>query len=191
MGRKLYFTNTWNENQYPDPWISFDSDPDFSNLNRKGMECDACLSRLYHNLIKYYSNGSHDARIYLGEALSCWKAVAALNTPTLEEARALLEENQHDFLPGREPVYGKITKGRQNTIVLYSDTNDEMKLMLDGMKEWSSLHCPAAKIYPARACPNIFSELFGDWNKWEERMRVKKPERIRYVVKEMLGKSWV
>ena len=58
MTRKLYFGQPWDEPGYPDPWISFEDNPEFSLTGAKSKFCQACLYALKKGLPRMVNLGN-------------------------------------------------------------------------------------------------------------------------------------
>ena len=140
MARKLYFAQPWDEPGYPDSWISFEDNPEFSITGAKSKLCQACLHALKRGLL-FYERGRG---IDIGPGQYCWKAVLgieAANSP--EEAQRFLEKHQDDFLPGAAGIHGKIGGGEtpgQQQIMIHCDNIIQAEAYRESMRDWLISH---------------------------------------------------
>ena len=195
MVRKLYFGQPWHEPGYPDSWISFEDNPEFSLTGAKSKICQACLNALKKGLLSYEPRQAID----IGPGAYCWKAVLgieAANSP--EEARRFLEKHQDDFLPGEAEIHGKIGGGEtpgQQQILIHADNIVKAEMYKQSMRDWLRTHHdhPLNSYSTERGCKHPFLELFGPVSSRNrsQRMEPARPEAIPTVLDVYLQDSTI
>lgn len=195
MTRKLYFGQPWDEPGYPDPWISFEDNPEFSLTGAKSKLCQACLYALKKGLLSYETGLGID----IGPGAHCWKAVLGMQAATSpEEARQFLEKHQDDFLPDTAGIHGKIGGGEQlaqQQIIIHCDNIVQAEVYKESMKGWLTAHHdhPLNSYSTERGCKHPFLELFGSVSRKNrsQRMEPTRPEAIPPVLEVYLQDSTI
>ena len=193
MVRKLYFGQPWDEPGYPDSWISFEDNLEFSLTGAKSKFCQACLYALKKGLLSYEPGRGID----IGPGAYCWKAVLGIEgMKSPEEARHFLEKHQDDFLPGEAGIHGKIG-GRemlgQQQILMHADNIVKAEMYKESMKEWLRSHHnnPLNSYSTERGCKHPFLELFGPVSSRSQRMEPTSPQAVRNVLDVYLQDSTI
>ena len=184
MSGKLYFGRPWNEPGYPDPWISFEDNLEFSLTGAKSKFCQACLLALKKGLLSYeWGQG-----ISIGSGVSCWKAVVSIEgLKDTAQAQRLLEEYQDDFLPEESGIHGKVGGGEipgQQQIMMHCDSPLEADAYKEATSEWLRKHHnhPLNSYSAEQGCKHPFLELFGPVSHRKEVMAPKSLEAVRTVL---------
>jgi len=193
MVRKLYFGQPWDEPGYPDSWISFEDNPEFSLTGAKSKFCQACLYALKKGLLSYEPGRGID----IGRGAYCWKAVlgiAGMKSP--EEAKHFLEKHQDDFLPGAAGIHGKVGGGEmlgQQQILMHTDNIVKAEIYKESMKEWLRSHHnnPLNSYSTEQGCKHPFLELFGPVSSRSQMMVATSPQAVRNVLDVYLQDSTI
>ena len=163
MNRKLYFGQPWYEPGYPDPWISFEDNPEFELTGAKSKFCRACLTSLKRGLLSYEGGGG----VNVGPGAYCWKTVIGIEgMQNAERVKDLLIQHQDDFLSGETGIHGKAGGGEvpsQQEIMLHCDSQSQAEAYKDSMRIWlAKHHRDLLNSYSVeQGCKHPFLELFG------------------------------
>ena len=195
MARKLYFSKPWNEPGYPDPWISFEGNPELPLAGAKFKLCQACLRALKKGLLSYETGRGID----IGPGAQCWQTVVGLEgAKSPEWARHFLEKYQDDFLSGVAEIHGKIGGGEmpgQQQMMIHCDNLGEAEAYKESMQIWLTRHHshPLNSYSTERGCKHPFMELFGPLSSRNrsQRMEPMRPEAIPTVVDTYLQDSTI
>ncbi len=181
MTRKFYFGQPWDEPGYPDSWISFEDNPEFSLTGAKSKLCQTCLTALQKGLLSYEPRHS----INVGPGAHCWKAVVSMegmNTP--QEARNFLQMHQDDFLPSKSGMHGKLGGGEtpgQQQILIHCDNIVQAETYKQSMMTWlTSHHSNLLNSHSTeQGCKHPFLELFGSVSSRSQMMIPASPQAVR------------
>ena len=181
MVRKLYFGQPWDEPGYPDSWISFEDNAEFSLTGAKSVACQACLNALQKGLLSYVPRHAID----IGPGAHCWKAVVSIegmNTP--QDAGRFLAKHQDDFLPSKSGMHGKLGGGEtpgQQQILIHCDNIVQAETYKHSMKTWlTSHHSNLLNSYSTeQGCKHPFLELFGSVPSRNQMMIPASPQAVR------------
>ncbi len=193
MPRKLYFGQPWDEPGYPDSWISFEDNPEFSLTGAKSKLCQACLNALQKGLLSYEPRQAID----IGPGAYCWKAVMnieGMNSP--QEAKSFLEVHQDDFLPSKAGMYGKVGGGEipgQQQILIHCDDVVQAETYKQSMKRWLNSHHSNLlnSCSTQQGCKHPFLELFGSVSSRNQMMIPTSPQAVRNVLDVYLQDSTI
>ncbi len=184
MVRKLYFGQPWDEPGYPDSWISFEDDPEFSLTGAKSKFCQACLQALKKGLLSYEPRRAID----IGPGAYCFKAVVSIEAmKSPEEARRFLQKHQDDFLPGAAGMHGKVGGGEtpgQQQILIHCDNIVQAETYKQSMKGWLKNHHsnPLNSYSTEQGCKHPFLELFGPVASRNQMMLPTSSQAVRTVL---------
>lgn len=177
MERQLYFgkRSTGKGGQ----WTSFEDHPRL--LQTKGNiygRCVPCMEELWRQL----DEGKNS--IWLGRAYHCWKVVAVL--PGDEQCLRLLAAFEERFLAGHAQVYGRYgsanpeSPSRVAVFNAYGDIAERDRLRMEVALCLPAVD-PNAELFVNRACTNLYPELLGPWQAWEEEAAILFPEKVETV----------
>lgn len=193
MARKLHFGQPWDEPGYPDSWISFEDNPEFSLTGAKSKFCQACLYALKKGLLSYEPG----RRIDIGPGAYCWKAVLGIEgMKSPEEARHFLEKHQDDFLPAEAGIHGKVGGGEmlgQQQILMHTDNIVKAEIYKESVKEWLKSHHnnPLNSYSTEQGCKHPFLELFGPVSSRSQMMVPTSRQAVRSVLDVYLQDSTI
>ncbi len=193
MARKLYFGRPWDEPGYPDSWISFEDNPDFSLTQTKSKFCQQCLLALKKGLLSYQPQTTID----LGPGADCWQAVIGIEgCKNPHEAKRFLEDNQDDFLPAKTRIHGKVGGGDmpgQQQIIMQADSPIEARVLKESMKSWlqQQRNHLLNSYYTEQGCRHPFLELFGAIAVRNRNMEPASPQAVHNVLELYLQDSTI
>lgn len=177
MERQLYFGKR--STGKGGRWTSFEDDPRL--LQTKGNiygRCVPCMEELWRQL-----DEGKDA-IRLGRAYHCWKVAAVL--PGEEHCLRLLAAFEERFLLGHDRVYGRYGSASPESptqVVVfnaYGNIAQRDRLQMEVALCLQEID-PTAEVFVNRACTNLYAELLGPWQAWEEETPLLCPEKAEAV----------
>jgi len=162
-------------------WVSFESSPHLSRTKADIYgKCVPCITSLYEQLKEGLT------QIRLGPAYNCWKIVIPL--PGKDECVRFLHELEKD-LPDNVDVkgrFGSSDPSKSTTVVVVSAENDrDRDRLYDILKICASKTNPGTVVLIHRACANLYHELLGHWEHWDETVTVKNPAAVETVLKKI------
>ncbi|MBI2875580.1 MAG: hypothetical protein HYY20_01720 [Candidatus Tectomicrobia bacterium] len=160
-------------------WTSFEDHPRLSQT--KGNiygRCVPCMEELWSQL----DQGREAIR--LGRAYHCWKVAVVL--PSEEHCLTLLALFEERFLADHDQVYGRYGTASPESptqVVVFNAYGDPARR--DRLRQEVALCAqeidPGAEVFVNRACTNLYAELLGPWEAWEEETPILWPERVETV----------
>lgn len=122
--------------------------------------------------------------IRLGRAYHCWKVVAVL--PGDEQCLGLLAAFEERFLAGHDKIYGRYGSAspeipsRVVVFNAYGNIPERDRLRMEVALCLQAVD-PKAELFINRACTNLYPELLGPWQAWEEEAVIFFPEKAEAV----------
>lgn len=162
----------------PAKWVSFESTPNLEETKSDIYgKCVPCITNLYEQLQASKSD------VHLGPAYNCWKVVAVLAND--DECVQVLAEFEKEFL-GDQKIKGRFGSGdaqQPTRVIVFSAPGEREKdRMFEEVAICSRRVNPQTHVFFHRGCAELYHELFGDWNNWEQTETIKKPEAVKEIL---------
>jgi len=157
-------------------WIEFWNDNEKAKTQRKN--CDSCRLLIYTDLL------NRKDEILFFYPYNCWKTYANLgNWKVSLNCVAEL----YSCFPSYS-LHGKFKKSEENSdIYIYSSSRKEAlewkQRLLYALKRVREVE-PSFEVRIRRGC-EAYESVFGPWQFWKERMKVKNYENVEEFLKEM------
>lgn len=157
-------------------WIEFWNDNKKAKMDRKN--CDACRLLIYTELL------NKKEEIIFSYPYNCWKTYAKNNNWKVSLNCAV---EIYSCFPSY-PFHGKFKKSEENSdIYIYSSSRKEAlewkNRLLYALKRVREVE-PSFEVKIRRGC-DAYESVFGPWQLWKERMKVKNKKNVEKFLEEM------